>query len=129
MLKTPRFPVWVCCINNSFSVLFSLNRSLLCDWKRENQFQLFYYNGQNQQRSTARLTVGEHHLHSASGPVGARSSPTAVLVVTDTQSHHWKAPPADPEGDPEKRFPSLEMTIRTKWEGAGIDWSGTEPFY
>lgn len=59
MLKTPRFPVWVCCINSCFSVLFSLNRSLLSDWKRENQFQVFYYNGQNSQRSTARLTIGE----------------------------------------------------------------------
>uniref|UniRef100_M4AHT3 MINDY family member 4B n=1 Tax=Xiphophorus maculatus TaxID=8083 RepID=M4AHT3_XIPMA len=102
MLKTPRFPVWVCCINSSYSVLFSLNRSLLSDWRMEHQFQLFYCNGQNSQRSTARLTV-------------------------DTHSHHWEAPPA--EADPEKRFPSLEMTIRTKWDGAAIDWNGTDPFY
>ncbi|XP_013884223.1 protein FAM188B2 isoform X2 [Austrofundulus limnaeus] len=104
MLKTPRFPVWVCCINSSFSVLFSLNRSLLSDWKREHQFQLFYYNGQNSQRSTARLTI-------------------------DTQSDPWEAPPPNPEQDLEKRFPPLEMTIRTKWDGAAIDWNGTTPFY
>lgn len=128
MLKTPRFPVWVCCINNSYSVLFSLNRSLLSDWRMEHQFQLFYCNGQNSQRSTARLTVGERHrrrrliqllkalqVHEGSG------SPA------DTHSHHWEAPPA--EADPEKRFPSLEMTIRTKWDGAAIDWNGTDPFY
>ncbi|KAM4589132.1 inactive ubiquitin carboxyl-terminal hydrolase MINDY-4B [Fundulus diaphanus] len=102
MLKTPRFPVWVCCINSTYSVLFSLNRSLLSDWRMEHQFQLYYYNGQNCQRSTTRLTV-------------------------DTHSHHWEAPST--EADPEKRFPSLEMTIRTKWDGAAIDWNGTDPFY
>ncbi|MEQ2184890.1 hypothetical protein GOODEAATRI_012611, partial [Goodea atripinnis] len=58
MLKTPRFPVWVCCINSSYSVLFSLNRSLLSDWRMEHQFKLFYFNGQNCQRATAQLTVG-----------------------------------------------------------------------
>ncbi|KAG7999478.1 Inactive ubiquitin carboxyl-terminal hydrolase MINDY-4B, partial [Nibea albiflora] len=94
-LKTPRFPVWLCCINNSYSVAFSVNRSLLSDWKMEHQFQLNYYNGQNSQNTTARLTV-------------------------DTHSHHWEALSSDSDGDLEKRFPSLEMTIRTKWEGAAI---------
>uniref|UniRef100_A0A3Q3MX79 MINDY family member 4B n=1 Tax=Mastacembelus armatus TaxID=205130 RepID=A0A3Q3MX79_9TELE len=104
MLKTPMFPVWVCCINRSFSVLFSLNRSLLSDWKMERLFQLYYYNGQNSQKTTARLSV-------------------------DTHSHHWEAPSKDQDVEPEKRFPSLEMTIRTKWDGAAIDWNGTLPFY
>lgn len=61
MLKTPRFPVWVCCINGSYSVLFSVNRSLLSDWKMEHLFHLYYYNGQSSQRTTTRLTVGEAH--------------------------------------------------------------------
>uniref|UniRef100_A0A1A8F2D4 Ubiquitin carboxyl-terminal hydrolase MINDY n=1 Tax=Nothobranchius korthausae TaxID=1143690 RepID=A0A1A8F2D4_9TELE len=104
MLKTPRFPVWVCCINGTYSVLFSLNRSLLSDWRMEHQFQLFYYNGQNSHKTTTRLTV-------------------------DTHSHHWEAPSPDPGGDLEKRFPSLEMIIRTKWAGAVINWNGTDPFY
>lgn len=60
MLKTPRFPVWLCSINNSHSVLFSVNRSLLSDWKMEHLFHLFYYNGQTNQ--TTRLTVGKDHL-------------------------------------------------------------------
>ncbi|XP_029027078.3 inactive ubiquitin carboxyl-terminal hydrolase MINDY-4B isoform X2 [Betta splendens] len=104
MLKTPRFPIWVCCINGSCSVLFSLNRMLLSDWKMEHLFYLYYYNGQSSQRSTVRLTV-------------------------DTHSHHWEASSTDTEGDPEKRFPSLEMTIRTKWAGAAITWNDTLPFY
>ncbi|XP_078785981.1 inactive ubiquitin carboxyl-terminal hydrolase MINDY-4B [Oryzias latipes] len=104
MLKTPRFPVWLCCINSTYSVLFSLTHSLLSNWRTEHQFQLFYYNGQNSQKTTARLTV-------------------------DTHSHHWEAPSSDSDVDPEKRFPSLEMTIRTKWEGASINWGGLPPFY
>lgn len=59
MLKTPCVPVWVCCINSSHSVLFSLNRSLLSDWRTEHHFQLYYYNGQSSQSATARLTIGE----------------------------------------------------------------------
>uniref|UniRef100_A0A667WW17 MINDY family member 4B n=2 Tax=Myripristis murdjan TaxID=586833 RepID=A0A667WW17_9TELE len=102
-LKTPRLPIWVCSINGSYSVLFSPNRSLLSDWKMEHLFNLYFYNGQPSQTTTARLTI-------------------------DTHSHHWEALPRD-SGDQEKRFPSLEMTIRTKWDGAAIDWNGCSPFY
>ncbi|XP_049431970.1 inactive ubiquitin carboxyl-terminal hydrolase MINDY-4B isoform X2 [Epinephelus fuscoguttatus] len=104
MLKTPRYPVWLCCINSSFSVVFSLDRSLLSDWRTEHLFHLFYYNGQTSQRTMARLTV-------------------------DTHSHHWEASCRPSDLDPERRFPSLEMTLRTKWDGAVIDWGGTTPFY
>nr|XP_020477501.1 protein FAM188B2 [Monopterus albus] len=104
MLKTPRFPVWLCCINGSFSVLFSLNRTLLSNWKVEQMFQLYYYHGQSSQKTPARLTV-------------------------DTHSHHWEVKSTDSGGDPETRYHPLEMTIRTKWAGATIDWNGTAPLY
>ncbi|KAF5897715.1 inactive ubiquitin carboxyl-terminal hydrolase MINDY-4B [Clarias magur] len=104
MLKTPKLPVWVCNINGTYSVLFSPNRSLLSDWKVEHLFHLYFYNGQPTQGNTAMLTI-------------------------DTHSHHWEAKSKDCQGDPEKRFPSVEMTIRTKWEGAAIDWNGTVPFF
>ncbi|XP_060744918.1 inactive ubiquitin carboxyl-terminal hydrolase MINDY-4B [Tachysurus vachellii] len=104
MLKTPKLPVWVCNINGTYSVLFSPNRSLLSDYKMEHLFQIYFYNGQPTQVNTAMLTI-------------------------DTHSHHWEAKSRDGQGDPEKRFPSVEMTIRTKWEGAAIDWNGTIPFF
>ncbi|XP_056138909.1 inactive ubiquitin carboxyl-terminal hydrolase MINDY-4B [Lampris incognitus] len=104
MLKTPRFPVWVCSVNGTYSVLFSLNRSLLSDWRMEHLFQLYFYNGQPTQRTTATLTI-------------------------DTHSHHWEATSESWEADLERCFPSTEMTIRTKWDGAAIDWNGTTPFY
>ncbi|XP_051966401.1 inactive ubiquitin carboxyl-terminal hydrolase MINDY-4B isoform X2 [Xyrauchen texanus] len=104
MLKTPKLPIWVCNINGTYSVLFSPNRSLLSDWKMEHLFYLYFYNGQPTQSTTTMLTI-------------------------DTHSHHWEAGNNDIQGDPEKRFPSVEMTIRTKWEGAVIDWNGTVPFF
>ncbi|KAM9359685.1 inactive ubiquitin carboxyl-terminal hydrolase MINDY-4B [Symphorus nematophorus] len=102
MLKTPRFPVWLCCINSSFSVLFSVSRLLLSDWRTEHLFNLYYYNGQKSQKTTARLTV-------------------------DTHSHHWETSSTDLDG--ERKCPSVEMIIRTKWAGAAVDWNNTTPFY
>ncbi|XP_018120294.1 inactive ubiquitin carboxyl-terminal hydrolase MINDY-4B [Xenopus laevis] len=104
MLKTPKFPIWLCNVNGTYSVLFGINASLLCDWKMEHFFDLYFYNGQLSQRKTAHLTI-------------------------DTHSHHWEERSKADEGDMEKKFPSVEMTVRTKWEGASINWHGSVPFY
>ncbi|XP_041127049.1 inactive ubiquitin carboxyl-terminal hydrolase MINDY-4B-like isoform X2 [Polyodon spathula] len=104
MLKTPKLPIWLCNINGTYSVLFSINSSLLSDWKMEHLFDLYLYNGQPAQNHTVILTI-------------------------DTHSHHWEEGHDKGDGDLEKRFPSVEMTIRTKWEGAAIDWNGTVPFF
>ncbi|XP_040820932.1 probable ubiquitin carboxyl-terminal hydrolase MINDY-4 [Ochotona curzoniae] len=56
-LKTPRFPIWVVCSESHFSVLFSLQPQLLCDWKAERLFDLYYYDGLANQQEQIRLTV------------------------------------------------------------------------
>ncbi|XP_023678850.2 inactive ubiquitin carboxyl-terminal hydrolase MINDY-4B [Paramormyrops kingsleyae] len=104
MLKTPKLPVWVCCINGTYSILFSLNRALLSNWRTEHLFELHFYNGQPSQKRTAVLTI-------------------------DTHSQHWEPRTTDAQGDLEKKFPSVDMTIRTKWEGAVINWNGVVPFF
>ncbi|XP_060130462.1 inactive ubiquitin carboxyl-terminal hydrolase MINDY-4B isoform X5 [Zootoca vivipara] len=104
MLKTPKLPVWLCNISGTYSVLFSTNRLLLSDWKMEHLFDLYFYNGQPSQKTTVHLTV-------------------------DTHSHHWEENHREEDGDAEKRFPSVEMAIRTKWEGAAINWNGVVPFF
>ncbi|XP_047191733.1 inactive ubiquitin carboxyl-terminal hydrolase MINDY-4B [Scophthalmus maximus] len=96
MLKTPRFPVWLCSVDNSLSVMFSLNLSLVSDWRTERRFHLFLCSGMSAQQTAARLTV-------------------------DTHSHHWEA--SEAYRDSEKTFPSLDMTIRTKWDGAAVIWN------
>uniref|UniRef100_A0A3B3T0T3 MINDY family member 4B n=1 Tax=Paramormyrops kingsleyae TaxID=1676925 RepID=A0A3B3T0T3_9TELE len=103
MLKTPKLPVWVCCINGTYSILFSLNRALLSNWRTEHLFELHFYNGQPSQKRTAVLTI--------------------------THSQHWEPRTTDAQGDLEKKFPSVDMTIRTKWEGAVINWNGVVPFF
>uniref|UniRef100_A0A8C8ZUW0 Ubiquitin carboxyl-terminal hydrolase MINDY n=1 Tax=Prolemur simus TaxID=1328070 RepID=A0A8C8ZUW0_PROSS len=56
-LKTPRFPIWVVCSESHFSVLFSLQQELLCDWRTERLFDLYYYDGLANQQEQIRLTV------------------------------------------------------------------------
>lgn len=60
MLKTPRFPIWLCSINGNYSILFSTNRQLLSDWKMERLFDLHFLSGQPSQKKPVLLTVGEH---------------------------------------------------------------------
>lgn len=58
-LKTPRLPIWLIHSEKHFSVLFSLKKELLSDWKAERRFDLFYYDGLGRQQQEIRLTVGE----------------------------------------------------------------------
>ncbi|XP_025031868.1 inactive ubiquitin carboxyl-terminal hydrolase MINDY-4B [Python bivittatus] len=104
MLKTPKLPIWLCNINETYSILFSLNRLLMSDWKTEHLFDLYFYKGQPSPKTTVHLTI-------------------------DTHSHHWDEKHGKEGSDPEKRVSSLEMAIRTKWEGATISWNGTAPFF
>ncbi|XP_070259853.1 inactive ubiquitin carboxyl-terminal hydrolase MINDY-4B [Myotis yumanensis] len=104
MLKTPKFPIWLCNINGSYSVLFSTNRQLLADWKVEQRFDLHLYGGQPFQKKPARLTV-------------------------DTHSHPWESDQREEEHGPGRRFSPVEMAIRTKWREATVNWNGTVPFF
>ncbi|XP_078003780.1 inactive ubiquitin carboxyl-terminal hydrolase MINDY-4B [Phascolarctos cinereus] len=60
MLKTPKFPIWLCSINGTCSILFSDNKLLLSDWKMEHLFGLYFYTGQ---KKAAYLTVDTHSHH------------------------------------------------------------------
>nr|XP_056713115.1 probable ubiquitin carboxyl-terminal hydrolase MINDY-4 [Euleptes europaea] len=56
-LKTPKFPIWLVCSESHFSVLFSMRKDLLGDWKTERRFDLYYYDGLANQQEEIRLTV------------------------------------------------------------------------
>ncbi|KFU89361.1 Protein FAM188B, partial [Chaetura pelagica] len=56
-LKTPKYPIWLVCSESHFSVLFCLEKDLLCDWKTERRFDLYYYDGLANQEEEIRLTV------------------------------------------------------------------------
>ncbi|XP_039569688.1 inactive ubiquitin carboxyl-terminal hydrolase MINDY-4B [Passer montanus] len=103
-LRTPRLPVWLCSLSGRHGVLFGTDRRLLCDWKSERIFHLYFYSGQQEQTQTAHLTI-------------------------DTHSHHWEEAQREGPCSPGKRRPALEMAIRTKWAGATVSWNGTDPFF
>ncbi|NXJ00939.1 MIY4B hydrolase, partial [Psophia crepitans] len=103
-LRTPRLPIWLCSIAGRHSVLFGTDSLLLSDWRMERVFQLYFYNGQQEQARTARLTI-------------------------DTHSHHWEEAPHKDPRSPGNSRPSVEMAIRTKWAGATVSWNGMDPFF
>ncbi|NXQ93099.1 MIY4B hydrolase, partial [Sagittarius serpentarius] len=103
-LRTPRLPVWLCGVSGRHGVLFGTDSLLLSDWKMERVFHLYFYSGQQEQTTTARLTI-------------------------DTHSHRWEEDRSEDASGPEKRRPSVEMAIRTKWAGATVSWNGTDPFF
>ncbi|XP_023559855.1 inactive ubiquitin carboxyl-terminal hydrolase MINDY-4B [Octodon degus] len=104
MLKTPKFPIWLCNINGRYSILFCTNRQLLSDWKVERLFDLYFYSGQPSQRKLVQLTI-------------------------DTHAHHWERAQNEDKHGPGRRCSPVEMAIRTKWREATINWNGTYPFF
>ncbi|NWR71694.1 MIY4B hydrolase, partial [Centropus unirufus] len=103
-LRTPQLPVWLCSLSRRHGVLFSTDRLLLSDWKRERVFHLHFYSGQREQLETALLTI-------------------------DTHSHPWEQDQHEEPSSAGKRWPPLEMAIRTKWAGATVSWDGADPFF
>ena len=55
--KTPKFPIWIVCSESHFSVLFSLNKDLINDWKAEKRFDMYYYDGLARQQEVIKLTI------------------------------------------------------------------------
>ncbi|XP_021115007.1 inactive ubiquitin carboxyl-terminal hydrolase MINDY-4B [Heterocephalus glaber] len=104
MLKTPKFPIWLCNINGNYSILFCTNRELLSDWKMEHLFDLYFYSGQPSQGKPAHLTI-------------------------DTHAHHWERDQHEDKHRTGRRCSPAEMAIRTKWKEATINWNGTFPFF
>ncbi|KAM9184393.1 inactive ubiquitin carboxyl-terminal hydrolase MINDY-4B [Mergus octosetaceus] len=94
VLKTPKFPIWLCSINGMHSVLFSTNRLLLSDWKMEHVFHLYFYNGQRGQTRTA-------HLTTLTRTTGKRA---AVRTQAAQGRGEGALPPAKPRADA-KRMP------------------------
>ncbi|KAK7889478.1 hypothetical protein WMY93_025038 [Mugilogobius chulae] len=61
-LKTPRFPIWVVCSESHFSVLFGLQRELLTNHLKGQDFDLYYYDGLSNQQEEIRLSVCKYNV-------------------------------------------------------------------
>ena len=57
-VKTPKYPVWITCIEDRYSVVFCLNKDLISDWKAEKRFDLIYHDTLAQNDSPVQLMIG-----------------------------------------------------------------------
>lgn len=57
MLRTPKVPVWLICLNRRYGILFSTNINLLNNWIYENYFQLHVYSGLKIQEDPCLLCI------------------------------------------------------------------------
>ncbi|KAG1973524.1 probable ubiquitin carboxyl-terminal hydrolase MINDY-4 [Pimephales promelas] len=99
-LKTPKFPIWVVCSESHFSVLFCPSEDLATDHCKEEEFDLYYYDGLANQQEPIRLTVYSESCATES----AQSDNTDSDLI-----------------------PPLELCIRTKWRNAVVSWNDTDP--
>lgn len=99
-LKTPKFPIWVVCSESHFSVLFCPSEDLATDHCKEEEFDLYYYDGLANQQEPIRLTV---------------------------YSESCAAESAQSDNADSDLIPPLELCIRTKWRNAVVSWNDTDP--
>jgi hypothetical protein len=57
MLRTPKVPVWLICVNRRYGIMFSTNINLLNNWIYENYFQLHIYTGLKKQEEPCILAI------------------------------------------------------------------------
>ncbi len=57
MLRTPKTPVWLVCLNRRYGIMFSTNINLLNNWIYENYFQLHVYSGLKKQEEPCLLAI------------------------------------------------------------------------
>ena len=57
-VKTPKYSVWITCIEDRYSVVFCLNKDLISDWKAEKRFDLIYHDTLAQNDSPVQLMIG-----------------------------------------------------------------------
>ncbi|CAF0728986.1 unnamed protein product [Didymodactylos carnosus] len=51
MFRTPKYPIWMVCLNKRYAIIFSTNINLLNNWIYENYFQLQIYTGLKKQEN------------------------------------------------------------------------------
>lgn len=114
--KTPVNPIWLVCCNSHYSILFGLRKEILNDWKAESRFDLYYYDALARQDEQIKLTICNIFFQSC-------------FITIKTQLFRTAAKDYDNYGIKNEEMPvsSLELVLKTKWKGCGINWNGTDP--
>ena len=58
MLKTPKYPIWLCIMGKSLAILFNTNIDLINNWRFEQCFSLHFYAGLKKQESEFKIEIG-----------------------------------------------------------------------
>ncbi len=59
MLKTPRYPVWLCIMGKNICVLFNTKIDLINNWRFELSFSLHVYTGLKKQDNEVKIQIGK----------------------------------------------------------------------
>merc|ERR1712079_819172 len=110
-MKTPTLPMWVTKVNGQLGVLFNPNKELMRSYHAENRFQLYYYSDAEFKKEERKDTV--------------------LTIDTRTKQGMRIESNYDEDGDldDDRKEPPLQLAIKTKWEGADIDWHGVHPYF
>nr|XP_039248098.1 inactive ubiquitin carboxyl-terminal hydrolase MINDY-4B-like [Styela clava] len=109
MLRTPLLPIWITQVNGSYGLIFCTSRDLVADWKIERFFTINYYTGHYTQVKATSISVDTRRR---------------AFLDPSREISYW-----DDEEEKERKQPSLERTIGTKWPEALLNWNGETPYY
>jgi hypothetical protein len=63
MLKTPRYPIWLCVFGkNSVAILFSTSIDLTNNWRLEQFFNLYFYSGLKKQDKEHKIEIDNRNI-------------------------------------------------------------------
>jgi len=110
-MKTPTLPMWVTKVNGQIGVLFNPNKELMRSYNAENRFQLYYYSDAEFKKEERKDTV------------------LTIDTRTKIDKHiTQKDETDDGDLDDDMQEAPLQLAIKTKWEGADIDWHGVHAY-
>ncbi|CAF1515026.1 unnamed protein product, partial [Rotaria sordida] len=96
MLRTPKVPVWLICLNRRYGIIFSTNVNLLNNWIYENYFQLHIYSGLKKQENSC-------------------------IVSIDTRQQYPASIYGDLFEENDHRIPDIIQLLQTRWPGCIIE--------
>jgi len=110
-MKTPTLPMWVTKVNGQIGVLFNPNKELMRSYNAENRFQLYYYSDAEFKKEERKDTVLT---------IDTRTKIDKHITQKDEMD--------DGDLDDDMQEAPLQLAIKTKWEGADIDWHGVHAY-
>jgi hypothetical protein len=105
-LKTPLLPIWISRCNDQMGILFNPNRELMRSYHAENRFQLYYYSNADFKKEERKETI----------------------LTVDTRSQKNMAHMNSNDDFDDAKEPALQLAIKTKWQGADVDWNEVTPY-